>query len=80
MFRCKYCKSVDKFELMFVQNYEGNRNFSQHYNNRNQIEISVDGYSFIPSLDFMNEYAVCKYCGQTYTWEYEFGNERRIRK
>lgn len=80
MFKCRNCKSIDKFELMFANDYEGNRNFSQHYNNRNQIEINVDGYSFVPSLDFMNEHAVCKYCGQTYTWEYEFGHERRIRK
>ncbi len=71
MFRCKHCKNVDKFELMFSENYDGNRNFQQKYNKRHQIEINIDGYSFVPDLEFMNEHAVCKYCGQIYTWEYE---------
>ncbi len=71
MFRCKNCKNIDKFELMFAEDYQGNRNFQQKYNKRHQIEITIDGYSFVPDLEFMNEYAVCKYCGQIYTWEYE---------
>ncbi len=71
MFRCKNCNSVDKFELMFDENYQGNRNFSQKYNIRHQIEITIDGKTFIPNVDFMNKYAVCKYCGQIYTWECE---------
>ena len=71
MFKCKNCNSIDKFELMFDEKYQGNRNFSQKYNARHQIEINIDGHSFIPSLKFMNEHAVCKYCGQIYIWELE---------
>ena len=35
------------------------------------IEITVDGYKFIPDLQFMNDHAVCRYCGQIYMWDYE---------
>ncbi|MGN0019073.1 MAG: hypothetical protein ACI37S_08545 [Candidatus Gastranaerophilaceae bacterium] len=71
MYRCSNCKNTDKFELMFSDDYKGNRKFLQKYNNRQQIEITIDGHTFVPTLDFMNQYAVCKYCGQIYTWEYE---------
>ena len=71
MYRCSNCKNTDKFELMFSDDYKGNRKFLQKYNNRQQIEITIDGNTFVPTLDFMNQYAVCKYCGQIYTWEYE---------
>ena len=71
MFKCKNCNSVDKFELMFAQNYQGARNFSRRYTQDGEIEITVDGYTFKPSLDFMNQHAVCTYCGQIYIWEKE---------
>ena len=71
MYRCSNCKNIDKFELMFSDDYKGSHKFFQKYNNRHQIEITIDGYTFIPTLDFMNNYAVCKYCGQVYIWEYE---------
>ncbi|MBR1753468.1 hypothetical protein IJ732_01410 [bacterium] len=70
MFICTKCKSVDKFELMFSPDYQGARNFEQKYNTQNELEISVDGYTFIPDLAFMNEHAVCKHCGQIYIWDY----------
>lgn len=70
MFVCKSCKSVDKFELMFSLDYKGNRTFEQKYNNKKEIEITVDGYTFVPDLQFMNEHAVCRYCGQIYMWDY----------
>ena len=72
MFICKACKSSDKFELMFSPYYKGARHFEQRYNDRNEIEITVDGYTFIPDLQFMNEHAVCKYCGQIYIWDYDY--------
>lgn len=71
MYKCGNCQNVDKFELMFSEDYLGNREFKQKYNNHRQIEITIDGYTFVPTLDFMNEHAVCKYCGQIYTWQYE---------
>ena len=71
MFICKNCKSVDKFELMFAPDYKGDKHFEQHYNSKNEIEITVDGYTFVPDLRFMNECAVCRYCGQIYMWDYE---------
>ena len=72
MFICKFCKSKDKFELMFSHEYKGARHFEQRYNSKNEIEISVDGYTFVPDLQFMNEHAVCKYCGQIYMWDYDY--------
>lgn len=75
MFICKNCKSEDKFELMFSPEYRGERNFKQRYNHRKEIEITVDGYTFIPDLQFMNQHAVCKYCGQIYMWDYKIGEK-----
>lgn len=69
MFRCTNCNSVDKFELMFASSYQGDKIFSQIYNSDGKLEITVDGYTFIPTLEFMNDHAVCKYCGQIYKWE-----------
>ena len=71
MFICKNCKSVDKFELMFSPDYKGNKAFKLQYNENNEIEITVDGYTFVPDLTFMNQFSVCKYCGQIYMWDYE---------
>ena len=71
MFKCKNCKSTDKFELMFSPDYQGNKSFKLNYNSKNEIEITVDGYTFVPDLTFMNQFAVCKYCGQIYMWDYE---------
>ena len=41
MYKCKNCNSIDKFELMFDENYQGNRNFMQKYNNRHQIDPAI---------------------------------------
>lgn len=71
MFACKNCKSIDKFELMFSPDYKGDKNFLQNTNKNGEIEITVDGYTFVPDLAFMNEHAVCRYCGQIYMWDYE---------
>lgn len=56
---------------MFAPNYNGAKNYKQEYNKNNDIVISIDGYTFIPDLGFMNKHAVCRYCGQIYTWDYE---------
>lgn len=71
MFVCKNCKSVDKFELMFSPDYEGEKKFLQKYNKKGEIEMTVDGYTFIPDLGFMNDHAVCRYCGEIYIWDYD---------
>ena len=55
---------------MFSPEYEGSKEFSMSYNKNKELEISVDGYTFVPDLTFMNEHAVCKYCGQIYIWDY----------
>ncbi len=71
MFICKSCKSIDKFELMFAADYKGSKKFTHKYNKNGDIEITVDGYTFVPDLQFMNQHAVCRYCGQIYMWDYE---------
>ena len=71
MFRCKSCKSVDKFELMFSPDYQGEKMFEKKYNKNGEIQITVDGYTFVPDLSFMNNHAVCRYCGNIYIWDYE---------
>lgn len=79
MFICKNCKSVDKFELMFSPEYKGSKSFKHVYNSKNEIEITVDGYTFVPDLMFMNQFAVCKYCGQIYMWDYENNYQNKNR-
>ena len=71
MFRCKKCNSKDKFEVMFNPDYKGPKKFSIEYTKNNDIKISVDGYTFIPDLKFMNCHAVCRYCGNINCWDYE---------
>ena len=70
MFKCKKCKSVDKFELMFSPDYKGSKAFEISYTPNKDIIISVDGYTFIPDLTFMNNHAVCRYCGNINCWDY----------
>ncbi len=70
MFKCKKCNSIDKFELMFNPEYNGPKNFNIQYTKNNDIQISVDGYTFIPDLTFMNNHAVCRYCGNINCWDY----------
>ena len=70
MFKCKKCGSVDKIELMFSPAYQGSKTFDVSYINNKDIKISVDGYTFIPDLSFMNQHAVCKYCGNINCWDY----------
>lgn len=71
MFKCKKCKSTDKFELMFSPDYRGSCVLEQKYRKNGDIEITVDGYTFLPDLAFMNAHAVCRYCGSIYSWDYE---------
>ncbi len=71
MFKCKKCHSKDKFEVMFNPEYKGPKNFNIEYTKNNDIQISVDGYTFIPDLNFMNRHAVCRYCGNINCWDYE---------
>ncbi len=71
MFKCKKCNSVDKFELMFDPNYVGEKKFTLKLNEDGVILITVDSYTFVPDLQFMNAHAVCRYCGQIYTWDYD---------
>ncbi len=70
MFKCKKCKQTDKFELMFSPAYQGSKDFNVSYTKNNDIQISVDGYTFIPDLSFMKEHAVCRYCGNINCWDY----------
>lgn len=71
MFKCKKCNSKDKFELMFNPDYKGPKNFDTHYNDNGDIVITIDGYTFVPDLNFMNTHAVCRYCGNIYCWDYD---------
>ena len=71
MFKCRKCNSVDKFELMFSPSYKGSKTFDINNTKNGDIQITVDGYTFIPDLSFMNNHAVCSYCGQIHYWDYK---------
>ena len=64
-----YAKRCFWLWLQYAANYEGAREFLKVYNEKGEIEITVDGYTFKPDLMFMNQHAVCAYCGQIYMWE-----------
>lgn len=78
MFICNNCKNIDKFELMFAPDYAGSKTFTRRYNANGELEITVDGYIFVPDLQFMNDHAVCKYCGQIYIWDYNMNKNPEI--
>lgn len=71
MFKCKKCNSIDKFELMFSPDYKGDKAFEKKHTKSGDIQITVDGYTFVPDLTFMNNHAVCRFCGNIYIWDYE---------
>ena len=70
MFLCKKCKNEDKFDLFPSKNYNGEGKIEYFFDKNGTIKISADNYIFIPDLEFMNEHAVCGYCGSIYSWEY----------
>ncbi len=72
MFRCIKCNSVDNFGIIFNPNYKGKGEFTTSVNEHDEIVFNVDGYEFIPDLGFMNNHAVCKYCGEIKCWQYYF--------
>ena len=55
---------------MFSPSYNGSKEFEVTYTKSNDIKINVDGYTFIPDLAFMNNHAVCRYCGNINCWDY----------
>lgn len=65
---------------MLSEGYQGPGNFSQKYNEHNEIVINVDGFEFIPDLAFMNSHAVCKFCGTIKNFEYSFDGEKKKEK
>lgn len=70
MFKCKKCNSIDKFELMFSPIYMGTKTFDVKYTKNEDIQITVDGFTFIPDRTFMNAHAVCRHCGNINCWDY----------
>lgn len=71
MFKCKKCNSIDKLELMFDPSYKGPKDFDVKYTKNEDIQITVDGFTFIPDLPFMNRHVVCRYCGNINCWDYQ---------
>ena len=70
MFVCRKCKKIDNFDLMLNRKYDGVGKVDKNIDSNGKLTITVDGYSFVPDLDFMNNYAVCGYCGGIYCWDY----------
>lgn len=70
MFVCTKCGKTDCFELMINPNYEGSKKVEYSIDKKGNINIKTDGHSFIPDLNFMNNHAVCSYCGSIYNWSY----------
>jgi hypothetical protein len=57
---------------MISPEYKGDGRFSRTHNSKGEIVITVDNYTFVPDLAFMNAHAVCKYCGEINMWRYYF--------
>ncbi|MGD9580470.1 MAG: hypothetical protein AB7V50_03795 [Vampirovibrionia bacterium] len=75
MFKCTQCDQIDDFSLMLSSDYTGPGNFSQTYNEFNEILINIDGFEFIPDLSFMNSHAVCRFCNAIHSFEYCFNKD-----
>lgn len=75
MFKCKACDAIDNFSLMLSADYQGPGKFSQTKNEHGEILINVDGFEFIPDLAFMNNFAVCGFCGEINNFVYHFEKE-----
>ena len=41
MFKCKSCKTVDRFELMFAPDYRGSRKFEMDYNEKGEMFLTL---------------------------------------
>ena len=70
MFVCTKCGKNDCFEFMINPKYKGLKEISCSTDKKGNIVISTDGHSFIPDLTFMNNHAVCSFCGSVYCWDY----------
>lgn len=70
MFLCGNCKSTDKFDLFPSSDCDGDGNIEVISDKNGTLKISADNHFFTPDLSFMNEYAVCSYCGSIGLWEY----------
>lgn len=70
MFTCKNCKNVDKFDLFPSAAHKSDVNIEIFADKNGVLKISADNFVFTPDLFFMNEYAVCSYCGSVGLWKY----------
>lgn len=76
MFICTKCGKIDSFELMLNPNYNGSKEIEYLIDKKGNLKITADGHSFVPDLNFMNNHAVCSYCGSIYNWKYAKRGEK----
>lgn len=70
MFVCTKCGKTDNFEFMISPYYKPSEKVKYSFDKKGNLIINADGHTFAPDLTFMNNYAVCSFCGSIYCWDY----------
>ncbi|MCR5261861.1 MAG: hypothetical protein K6C94_08510 [Candidatus Gastranaerophilales bacterium] len=76
MFVCTKCGKADSFEFMVNPYYKSPEKIKSSVDKKGNLSITADGHTFTPDLNFMNNYAVCSFCGSIYCWDYSKRGEK----
>ncbi|MFN7311093.1 MAG: hypothetical protein ACK5T0_06955 [Vampirovibrionales bacterium] len=68
-FKCTKCGN-DQFSLKLAS--PSSKVLEWHYNEHQDLVLSVEGQSFVADLGFMNRFASCKNCKATRSWAYSY--------
>ncbi len=68
-FKCTKCNN-DQFNLKLAS--PASKSLAWHYNEHQDLILSVENQSFVADLGFMNRFASCKNCKATCSWTYSY--------
>jgi hypothetical protein len=68
-FKCIKCGD-EQFNLKLTS--PSSKTLQWHYNEHQDLILSVEGQSFVADLGFMNRFASCKTCKALRSWAYSY--------
>ena len=68
-FKCIKCGS-EQFNLKLAS--PSSKALQWHYNEHQDLVLSVEGQSFVADLGFMNRFSFCKTCKALRSWAYSY--------
>jgi DNA-directed RNA polymerase subunit M/transcription elongation factor TFIIS len=68
-FKCTKCGD-DQFNLKLAS--PSSKELKWHYNEHQDLILSVENQSFVADLGFMTRFASCKKCKATRSWAYSY--------